>query len=103
VSSPSEAEREAARLAAEVARRAIRRLDVFEWVVFAAAFATAVLGGAGVAWLVAPREGPHFRITWTIASLLLFVIPGAIVIFQNRRTERASARPDTGRREEDDG
>ena len=99
---PNQAERETARLLGEVARRAIRRLDILEWVIFAGAFAIAVLGGAAVAWLIAPFNGLDFRTIWMVTSLLLFVIPGAIVISQRRRAERASA-ANQGHREEDDG
>ena len=99
---PTQAERETARLVGEVARRAIRRLDILEWVIFAGAFVLAISGGAAVAWLIVQSNELDFRTTWIVTSLLLFVIPGTIAITQIRRAERASAL-DEGHREEDDG
>lgn len=84
----SDRERETAERVGRVARRAIRRLDILEWVAFLAAIAAAVLGGAGVAWLLAAPGSTVFRVTWLATSLLLFVIPGGIVILQMRRAER---------------
>ena len=100
---PSRSEREAARAAAEVARRAIRRLDILEWVFLGGAVGMAVAGGGGVAWLVVPGGGSQFRAVWIMSSLLLFLIPGAIVL---TRTKRADAARPLGRGaigEEDDG
>ena len=88
---PSPSERETARLAGEVARRAIRRLDVLEWMIFAAALVLAILGGAGVAWLMTGPDGADFRRTWMVASVLLFVIPGGIVIYQAAAAERSQS------------
>lgn len=103
MSQPSRSEREAARVAGEVTRRAIRRLDILEWVTFCAAIAVAVIGGWAVAWLLARPGGEAFALIWTVASLFLFVVPGGIVILKNRRDERRSAlEPDT-RRTHDNG
>jgi len=99
---PSQAERETASLVREVARRAIRRLDILEWVIFAGAFVIAILGGAAVAWLIVQSNELNFRTTWIVTSLLLFVIPGAIAITQMRRAKRASALAE-GHWEDDDG
>lgn len=85
-------ERETARRAGEVARRAIRRLDILEWVTFLAAVVVAVVGGAAVAWLLAQPGGTAFRITWAAASVLLFVVPGGIVVLRMRRAERDRSR-----------
>ena len=84
----------AARAAAEVARRAIRRLDVLEWVTFAGAFVIAILGGAVIAWMVAQTAGWAFRPTWIATSLLLFVLPGGFVILRTRRAEGLENRKD---------
>ncbi len=99
---PSLSEREAARITSEVARRAIRRLDIFEWLVFAGTFALAIFSGAAVAWLIVGFNDPRFRTTWIVTSLLLFVIPGTIAIIQIRRADRASA-VGKGHREEGHG
>ena len=95
-------EKEAAEAAAEVARRAVRRLDVLEWLIYAGALAVAVLGGAGVAWLLEEPESPGFRRTWAVSSVLLFVVPGAVVLIQSWRAERSAQRErDTNRNQRD--
>ena len=60
-------------------KRAIRRLDILEWVILGAAAIVALLGGWLVAWLVRGLGIP-FRLTWTIASVLLFAVPGVSVL-----------------------
>ena len=95
-------ERKEARILREVARRAIRRLDILEWVIFAGALTLAIVGGAAVAWLMVGSNDPRFRVTWIVSSLVLFVIPGSIAIIQSRRADRASA-VGQGHREEDHG
>lgn len=87
----SRADREAAALARLVARQAIRRLDILEWVIFVAGAALATLGGALAAWLLSPIAGWSFRWTWIGASLLLFVVPGAIAVVKIKREEREDA------------
>ena len=79
---------EAARITREVTSRAIPRLDVLEWVIFAAAAVLAVVGGALVALLLAGPLGLPFRTTWLVASVVLFVIPGTIALITMRREER---------------
>jgi hypothetical protein len=96
-------ERETAEKVGRVARRAIRRLDILEWVAFMAAIAAAVLGGAGVAWLLAAPGSIAFRVTWFATSLLLFVVPGGIVILQMRRAERAGRDDRVEHGKSDDG
>ncbi|MEE8147870.1 MAG: hypothetical protein V3T24_09720 [Longimicrobiales bacterium] len=65
--------------------RAIRRLSVFEYVLMGGAMVFALLGGAAVAWLLETAAGVPFRISWFVSSLLLFVIPGAIVLGREAR------------------
>lgn len=84
-------EREAAELARVVARRAIRRLDILEWVIFVAGAGLATLGGALAAWLLSEIAGWEFRSTWIVASVLLFAVPGTIAIIKIRREEREDA------------
>ncbi|MEX2467131.1 MAG: DUF2269 family protein [Gemmatimonadota bacterium] len=93
---------ETARLTREVTSRAIRRLDVLEWVIFAGAAALAVLGGALLALLVAAPLGFGFRSTWLMASLVLFIVPGAIAVTSLRRDERRRAQRLEQLREERD-
>ena len=69
----------------------------------AAALAVAILGGAAVAWLLARPGGTAFRLTWIASSLLLFVVPGAIVIVQARRAERRRSSDQGARTEGEDG
>ena len=88
---PTQSERDAARVAGEVAKRAIRRLDILEWVILLGAGGLATGGGALVAALVAEPLGVPYRSAWMGLSLFLFVVPGAIVLLRHRREERASA------------
>ena len=90
-----------AEIAHEVAARAIRRLDVLAWVILASAVALATAAGAAVAWLIEPMVGLGFRPTWTVASFLLFVVPGVIALIRMRREER-EARAGTRLNEEKD-
>ena len=85
---PSRWEREAAKATSEVARRAIRRLDVLEWIILATTAVIAVGGGGLVALLVVGRSAPGFRGTWIVTSLLLLIVPGAVVLVRHRREER---------------
>jgi uncharacterized membrane protein len=103
VTGPSRSEREAARAAAEVARRAIRRLDILEWVFLGGAVGMAVAAGGGVAWLVVPGGGRQFRAVWIVSSLLLFLIPGAIVLTRSKRADGARPLGRGAHGEEDDG
>ncbi|MDX1566381.1 MAG: hypothetical protein R3223_01190 [Longimicrobiales bacterium] len=63
----------------DVMERAIRRLNVLEYVILGFAAALALLGGALVAWLLGETLDIPFRWGWALASLLLFLVPGAIV------------------------
>ena len=100
---PSPADREAAKLAQTVARRAIRRLDIFEWLVFAAMAGLALAGGAVVAWILPGVAGWDFRSTWIGASLVLFIVPGTIAIVKIRRDARTDAGRISATQDEDDG
>ena len=92
-----------AQAAHEVAARAIRRLDVLEWVILAGAMALAIAGGAAVAWLIAPTVGIGFRPIWTVMSVFLFIVPGVIAIMRMRKDERAARATTQLSPEEDDG
>jgi uncharacterized membrane protein len=80
---------ETARLAREFTARAARRLDYLEWVILAVAVGAAVLGGALVAYLVHDLTEAPFRITWAVAAILLFVVPGGLALRAVKREERA--------------
>jgi uncharacterized membrane protein len=102
VSKPSGWEKEAARAGSEAARRAIRRLDVLEWVILAAAAVLETVGGLVVAVLFVGRSEERFRSTWIVASLLLLIVPGVIALARQRMDERrAEAGAPEERRDED--
>lgn len=61
-----------------VTARAIRRLDMLEYAILAAAACLAILAGALVAWLLASVTTWGFRTIWLVASVLLFVVPAAV-------------------------
>lgn len=83
---------ETARLTREITTRAIRRLDMLEWAIFGGAAVLAAIGGALIALLLAGPLGVGFRPTWLVASIVLFVVPGAIAMTILRRDERRRAR-----------
>ena len=83
--------------------RAIRRLEILEWVILAGAMVLAIAGGAAVAWLIAPTAGFGFRPIWTVMSILLFVVPGVIAIMRMRKDERAAPAKLKSNPEDDDG
>ena len=66
---------------------AIRRLNALEYVILAVAMAMALAAGALTAWLVQSTTGASFRISWIVASLLFFGLPGFIVLRKERRVE----------------
>jgi len=82
----------AARQIQEVTARAVRRLDVLEWVILAVAAAAATAAGALVAWLLAEPVGVAFRTLWIVASLVLFGVPGWLAL-RGVKTEDERAAP----------
>jgi len=77
-----------ARLTHEVASRAIKRLDILEWVILVGAVVLSLVGGALVAALLSTSVDLSFRPTWAVASLTLFGVPGIIAVRRIRRDER---------------
>lgn len=75
-----------------VTRRAIRRLDILEWVMVLAGVGVATGGGWVLAWILNGAGGWDHRTTWIAASLLLFVVGGGATIIQIRKDARAVAR-----------
>lgn len=65
--------------------RAVRRLNIIEYFILAAAAAMSLGGGALVALLLNELTGASFRVSWLVSSLLLFILPG---IFVFRRESR---------------
>jgi uncharacterized membrane protein len=88
VSSKLGPDEEEARIARVVAKRAIRRLDIFEWVLIGGALLLAVLGGWVVAVVRTATLDLPFRPAWVGGSLLLFGVPGAMTIRRMRREDR---------------
>ena len=91
-----------------VAERAVRRLNVLEYVILAAAAVLALLAGAVAGFLVEAAFGLPFRPSWAVASLALFCIPAAAAYLRERRLERQGRRrppreTDTEREESEAG
>ncbi len=81
-------DQEEARITRVVAKRAIRRLDIFEWVLICGALLLALLGGWVVAVVLKTTLDLPFRPTWIGGALLLFGVPGAMTIRRIRREDR---------------
>ena len=81
-----------ARAARKVMGRAIRRLGVLEALLVAAAAVAAIVGGWLVALLGQGAFGATFGATWVVASLALFVVPGAAALVAERRSRRSAKR-----------
>jgi hypothetical protein len=64
--------------------RAVRRLEVFEWIILFGVAVFSVAGGALVAVLTAQVLGAPFRVVWVVASVAFFGIPGWMVLWRNR-------------------
>ena len=99
---PSAWEKEAAKVTSEVARRAIRRLDVIEWVILFGAAALAIAGGWLVAAILVGRSHESYRIVWMVVSVMLLVAPGAAALARFRQDKREEE-PSEGLHTEDDG
>lgn len=84
--------------------RAVRRLSVMEYVILLGIVALSLAGGALLALLVEAAFGFPFRTTWIVASILFFVLPGAVILGRERLggNEARSQEKPTGRRDEDD-
>ncbi len=75
---------------------AIRRLNVLEWVILGVAMALALLAGWLAAWMVESVTGAPFWPTWTVSSLLFFIVPGWIVLRRERRSGTGGTTGTTG-------
>lgn len=93
-----------AEIAREVMDRAVRRLDVLEYLILLLALVLALVGGALVAWILSATLGVPFRAAWAVASLLLFVVPGGAVYVRERAHRRqVSKEPESSQPKEPDG
>ena len=70
---------------------AIRRLNVLEYVILGVAMALALLAGLLTAWMVENLTSIPFRLTWALASLLFFVVPGWVA-FRREQHQAEGAR-----------
>lgn len=95
-----EPDTEDTRAARKVMTRAIRRLNVLEWILLGAAAIASLVGGWLAALLGRSALGLPFRATWMIASLLLFLIPGAMALVAERRSRNAAPKRDSARQGE---
>ncbi len=77
-----------------VVERAIWRLNVLEYMMLGMAVALALGGGALVAWIFKTSFGVPFRPSWVTASLLLFIIPGLVVLGRMWRKKPGADRTD---------
>ncbi len=64
----------------------MRRLNVLEYILLAAAAIAAVAGGWLAALLGRSAFGLPFRATWVVASLAFFLIPGIAAWLAERRS-----------------
>ena len=67
--------------------RAVRRLNILEYFILAAAAAMSLGGGALVALLLNELTGAPFRVSWFVSSLLLFSLPGFFVLRRESRRD----------------
>jgi len=72
----------------------LRRLNVLEYLILFLALALALVGGALVAWVLNSSLGLSFRWSWTIGSLLLFILPGGYVYLREFRKRGVSSDQD---------
>jgi hypothetical protein len=91
VNQRNEIDQEDVRVTQEVAARAIRRLNVLEWMILGGAGLIAVLGGALASWLIATQLKVSFRLTWIGLSMLLLAVPGLIVILRSGKDGSTSS------------
>lgn len=64
------------------------RLNVLEYIILFLALVLALLGGALIAWVLAPVLPTSFRVIWAVVSLTLFILPAGFVYFREFRTRR---------------
>ena len=80
----------------EEMEKAIRNLDMLEWIILFFATGMALGGGALVAWILSVCTRLPFRLTWAVLSVLLLFIP-AFVVFGREARERGKERRDLRR------
>ncbi len=83
-------------LVRQVASRAVRRLNVLEFMLLFLAAALALAAGALAAWLLSSTFGFSFRWGWAGASLLLFVVPAGVAYLREIRQSAGKGGAPTG-------
>lgn len=78
-------------LVRQVASRAIRRLDLLEYVFLGGAAVLALLAGGLVAIVLTATFDAPFRTMWFLWSLLFFLVPAGISLWHVVRTEEGEA------------
>ena len=68
----------------KVVDRAVRRLEVFEWIILFGVGVFSIAGGALVAVLASDLLGAPFRAVWVLSAVAFFGIPGWLVLWRNR-------------------
>ena len=82
--------------------RAIRRLNVLEYVILAAAFLLALAGGGAAAYILSAGTNLPFRLTWVLITFTLLIIPG-LLVFGRDYLKRRSHSAQTGEEQMDNG
>ena len=75
----------------EEMERAIRRPNVLEYVILAAAVLLALAGGGVAAYVLGAGTNLPFRLLWALMSLALLLIPGALVFGRDYLSRRREA------------
>lgn len=74
-----------------VTTRAVRRLNVLEYVILAVAAVLAMLAGLLAAIVLGAALELPFRPTWMVASLVLFIVPAAAAYLRARHLDHEAA------------
>ena len=75
-------------------RWTLQRLNILEYLILFFALVLALVGGLMVAWILNASLALPFRSTWAVASLLLFIVPGASVYLRELGRGRRKGIPD---------
>lgn len=89
------------RASQKMMERAVRRLGIIELLLLLLAAVAALLAGALTGWILRDALGWSFRWSWSVSSIVYFVVPGGIAWWRirnedRRRRARTSERDDGG-------
>ncbi len=68
--------------------RAVRRLGVIELLLLLLAALAALLAGALTGWILNQALAWSFRWSWSVSSMVYFVVPGGIAWWKSRHEAR---------------